>query len=92
METRPIIVYWLPYEDDREMVRLFSRHQDFVCCVMAKDNQEAIQKTIRIAQSTGVPHVKIMGVAIGREEWVNEESPLKDSSLKATNARNKTHI
>jgi len=92
METRPIIVYWLPYEDDREMVRLFSRHQDFVCCMMAKDNQEAIQKILQMAQSTGVPYVKIMGVAIGREECVNEESPLKDSSPKATNARNKTHI
>jgi hypothetical protein len=93
METKkPWLIYWLPYEDDREMVSLYSRYQDYVCCVMAENQKEAIQKTIQIAQSTGVPYVKIMGVAIGREEWVNEESPLKDSSPKATNARNKTHI
>lgn len=88
IETKPIIVYWLPYEDDREMVRLFSKYQNFVCCVMAKDNAEAIEKTIRIAKKTGVPHVKIMGIAVGREEWVNEFEPLRDNTPKAAAIRN----
>ena len=78
METKkPWVVYWLPYEDEREMVRLFSKHQDFVCCVMGKDHAEAIEKTIYIAKNSGVPHVKIMGISIGQEEWVNETAPLK---------------
>jgi hypothetical protein len=93
METKkPWLIYWLPYEDDREMVSLYSRYQDYVCCVMAENQKEAIQKTIRIAQNTGVPYVKIMGVAIGREEWVNEEIPLRDNTPRTTNIGNKTHI
>ena len=45
METKkPWLIYWLPYEDDREMVSLYSRYQDYVCCVMAENQKEAIQK------------------------------------------------
>lgn len=82
MENKPILVYWLPFLDDREMVSMFSKYQDFVCCVSASSGAEAIEKAIKIAKNTGVPHVKIIGLATGREEWIDEKLPLRDRMLK----------
>jgi hypothetical protein len=73
---KPYIVYFYPYED----VRFFEKQkhpQDYVCCVMAKDQKHAIEKTERIAVANGSRYIKIMGIANGRPEWVNEEMPLR---------------
>ena len=73
---KPIIVYFYPYEDERFFEK--QRHpQDYVCCVMAADAKEAIQKTEIIAVNNGTRYVKIMGIANGRPEWVNEHEPLR---------------
>jgi len=55
----------------------FNKNKDFSVCVMAENQEEAIRKTYIIAANyCGVDYIKIMGVANGREEWVNEERPL----------------
>ena len=45
---------------------------------MASSQKEAMSKTEIIAQNNGVKFVKFMGIAIGKEEWVNENEPLRD--------------
>ncbi len=50
---------------------------DYVCCIMARTIGEAIEKTEKIAlNQQGAQHIKIMGISNGREEWLNEDSPL----------------
>ncbi len=43
---------------------------------MAWTMDEAIEKTKKIATKGNDSFVKIMGVAKGKMEWVNEEAPL----------------
>lgn len=77
---KPTIVYFYPYEDER----FFEKQkypQDYVCCVMAKDSAEAIRKTRDIATSNGTKYLKIMGIATGREEWVNENEPIRHYNI-----------
>ena len=40
---------------------------------MAESSAEAIEKAKVIAQN---PNIKIMGIANGRESWVNEKAPM----------------
>jgi endonuclease III-like uncharacterized protein len=72
-EPKATVVYYLHYEDEREMQSAWSKRQDFVCCVWARTHREAIEKTKRIA---GGKHIKIMGLANGKPEWVNETKHL----------------
>jgi hypothetical protein len=72
-EAKPIVVYYLHYDDEREMQPAWSKRQDFVCCVWARTHEEAIAKTRAIA---GGSHIKIMGLANGKPEWVNETKHL----------------
>lgn len=77
LQTKPYIVYYLPYEDNRFFQRS-KKPEDYVCCVMAENQTEALRKTEIIAQNNGAKYVKFLGVATGREEWVNETTPLRD--------------
>jgi hypothetical protein len=70
---KPITVYYLHYYDEDHKNPAFGKYKDFVTCVMAEDTQEAIEKTKIIA---GNQNIKIMGIASGREEDVNEKHPL----------------
>lgn len=74
---KPYVVYYLHFKDDRFMEPNFNKNKDFCACVMAEDREEAIYKTkIIAARHCGDDHIKIMGIANGREEWVNEDKPL----------------
>jgi hypothetical protein len=70
---KPIVVYYLHYFDEEQREPAFSKWKDFSVCVMAKTQEEAIEKAKRIS---GNPNIKIMGLASGREEWVDETKPL----------------
>lgn len=74
--TKPYIVYFYPYEDERFFEKQ-KYSQDYVCCVMAKDQKHAIEKTEMIAVANGSRYIKIMGIANGKPEWVNETTPLR---------------
>lgn len=69
----PLVVYYLHYFDEDHRERAFNKFKDYAVCVMAETNEEAIEKAKTIA---GNHNIKIMGIARGREEWVNEKSPL----------------
>lgn len=70
---KPIVVYYLHYKDATLMERNFSNRTDYAACVMAEDSEHAIKK---VNMMLGGPHIKILGIAPGREEWVNEEAPI----------------
>lgn len=70
---KPITVYYLHYYDEEQKNPAYGKYKDFVACVMAEDNQEAIEKTKVIA---GNQNIKIMGIASGKEEDVNETRPM----------------
>ena len=70
---KPTVVYYLHYEDALHMEKAFNKYKDFSVCVMAESNEEAINKTRIIANN---PNIKIMGIANGREDWVNEKYPM----------------
>lgn len=74
---KPTVVYYLHYEDALHMERAFNKYKDFATCVMAESSEEAINKTKIIANN---PNIKIMGIANGREEWVNEKYPMGEGS------------
>ena len=70
---KPIVIYYLHYYDALHLERAFNKLKDFTICVMAENNDEAIEKAKIIANN---PNIKIMGVATGKEEWVNEFAPM----------------
>lgn len=70
---KPIVVYYLHYKDAQLMERNFNARKDYSACVMAENAEEAIKK---VNMMLGGAHIKIMGIAAGREEWVNENEPL----------------
>jgi hypothetical protein len=67
-------VYYAHYTNSREEQPNWNNLKDYVCCVMARTQGEAIEKTKRIAlKREGAVHLKIAGIGFGREEWVDEE-------------------
>jgi hypothetical protein len=71
------VVYYLHFKDDRFMEPNFNKNKDYCACVMAENQEEAIKKTqIIAARWCGDDHIKIMGIAKGHEDWVDEEKPL----------------
>lgn len=70
---KPILVYYLHYYDELRTEKAWNQFQNHVTCIMASNNQEAIEKTKLIVGNT---NIKIMGIANGKEEWVNELAPL----------------
>ena len=77
---KPILIYYLPYMDDREMQNAWKYHQKHCACVWAEDSKEAYDKLRAMIPYHEVPHIKVMGIATGRPEWVDEENPLTDST------------
>ena len=71
---KPMTVYYAHYTNSREEQPNWNNLKDYVCCVMARTQGEAIEKTKRIAlKREGAVHLKIAGIGFGREEWVDEE-------------------
>lgn len=73
----PMSVYYLHMKDERGANNNWNVCRDYVCCVMARTQKEAIEKVEKIALSQrGAKHIKVVGIGLGKEEWVNEEAPL----------------
>jgi hypothetical protein len=71
---RPYSVYYAHFKDHREAEPNWMKYKDYVCCIMARTTEEAIEKTKRIAlNQEGAKHIKILGVGFAREEWVDEQ-------------------
>lgn len=87
LQAKPYLVYFYPYEDERFFEKQ-KKPQDHVCCVMAETPKEAMNKTEVIARNHGVRFVKFMGIATGREEWVNEHTPLRGYERGPRNTNN----
>jgi hypothetical protein len=84
-EPVPMVVYYLHFEDDRFFVNNWNKCKDYVCCVMARTQNEAIEKTKEIAsKQNGFKHIKILGFGHAKKEWVNEEAPLTTDQDKYT--------
>jgi hypothetical protein len=75
---KPMTVYFLHFIDDRFFLNNWNKARDYACCVMARTQKEAIEKTMKIAmKDPNAKHVKILGIGHGKEEWVDEEKPLR---------------
>lgn len=76
-EYVPHVVYYLHYRDDRDMSPNWMKCQDYAARVMARTINEAKEKVEAIAiKQNGAMRVRIVGMAIGQADWVNEESPI----------------
>lgn len=74
---KPMLVYYLHYTDDRYFINNWKVCKDYVCCVSARTQLEAIEKVKAIAEKQpGHKHIKIMGFGHAKEEWINEDEPL----------------
>lgn len=87
---QPMLVYYLHYVDERHIINNWNVCRDYVACVSARTQLEAIEKVKAIAaKQPGHKTIKIMGFGHAKEEWINEEGPLvTDESYyrKAVNA------
>ena len=76
-EAKPHVVHYLHYRDERFMDPNWMRCQDYAACVMARTMQEAREKVEAIAmKSPGALKIKVVGITMGKPEWVNEGSPI----------------
>jgi len=67
-------VYYAHYKDDRFMLPNWMQFKDYVCVVSASSQQEAIEKTTKIAlNQPGAKYIKIAGIGFAKEEWIDEE-------------------
>jgi hypothetical protein len=74
---KPMSVYYLHFEDSREVVPNWKNCKDYVCCVMARTQKEAIEVTQYIALSQKkAKHLKILGIGHCKEEWTMCEQPM----------------
>ncbi len=74
---KPMSVYYLHFEDSREVVPNWKNCKDYVCCVMARTQKEAIEVTQYVALGQKkAKHVKILGIGHCKEEWTMCEQPM----------------
>lgn len=73
LEFKPIVIYYFHYKDEELREPAWSQKQDYVACVMARNVKEAQRKVKAMLPGS---HLKWMGVANGKPEWVDEEMPL----------------
>jgi endonuclease III-like uncharacterized protein len=69
------VVYYIHYYDERHMDPAWMSHGDYAACVMARTAGEAIEK-VKTMVEKGDTQIKVMGIATGPVDWVNEESPI----------------
>ena len=70
---RPMSVYYAHYKNSREAEPNWMKLKDYVCVVMARTQEEAVEKTKKIALNQhGAKHIKVVGIGYAKEEWVNE--------------------
>lgn len=75
---KPLIVYYLHYADESQRQRAYNKSKDCSVCVMAENAKEAITKAKLIANNQ---NIKIMGVANGTHDLVDETAPLGDKIM-----------
>jgi hypothetical protein len=76
-DYKPFTVYYYHFVDERHVMNNWKVCRDYACCVMAKDQTDAIQKTRDIALSqSGAIDIKIMGIGHGKEEWAKLPQPM----------------
>lgn len=79
---KPMTVYYLHFNDTREVEPNWMKCQDYVCCVMARTQNEAIEVTKYIAlDQKKAKHVKILGIGHCKEEWTNYEQPMRTQEM-----------
>ena len=79
---KPMTVYYLHFNDAREVEPNWMKCQDYVCCVMARTQNEAIEVTKYIAlDQKKAKHVKILGIGHCKEEWTDYEQPMRTDEM-----------
>mgnify|MGYP003657283686 CR=1 FL=1 len=74
---KPMSVYYVHFEDEREVFPNWKNCKDHVCCVMARTNKEAIEVTKSIAlDQEHARHIKILGIGHCKEEWTDFPQPM----------------
>lgn len=82
-EFKPMSVYYLHFEDERGFINNWNRCKDYVCCVMARTQKEAIEITESIAlQQNGAMHIRVLGIGHGKQEWTEMVQPLRSDNEK----------
>jgi len=77
-QWKPMSVYYLHYEDERGFVNNWNKCRDYVCCVMARTQNEAIEKTKKIALSQDMAkNIKVLGIGFCEFEWTKLPQPIK---------------
>ncbi len=74
---KPYVIYYLHYKDEDLRIPNWNNKTDFVACVMAEDMDKAIYKVKLFTYG----FIKIMGVSIGKPEWVNENGPMDNGEV-----------
>lgn len=73
-ETRSYTVYYSHVLNERTGESNLKYCPDYVCCVNASSQEEAIEKTKLIAlNQPNARYIKIVGIGYANLEWVNEK-------------------
>lgn len=77
-EFKPMSVYYLHFKDDRGAINNWNRCVDYVCCVMARTQEEAIEITESISLSQpNAMYIKVVGIGFCEEEWTKMPQPMR---------------
>lgn len=74
---KPYVIYYLHFKDEDLRIPNWNTKGDFVACVMAEDMEIAINKV----KAFTCGFIKIMGVGMGKPEWVNENGPMDNGEI-----------
>lgn len=82
-EAKPMSVYYLHYEEEREVINNWNKCSDYVCCIMARTQNEAIEITKSIAlRQKNAKHIKVLGIGFCKEEWTQMVQPMRTDEKK----------
>ena len=75
---QPYSVFYLHYKDERFAENHWNTCHDYVCCVMADSQADAIEATKYIAgnQNKAI-YIKVIGVGHCKEEWTHLPQPMR---------------
>ena len=76
-DLQPFTIYYMHFVDERHIINNWNVCRDYACCVMAKDQLDAIEKTRAIALNQKyAKEIKVIGIGHGKEEWTKLPQPL----------------
>lgn len=77
LDYRPMSVYYLHMEDTRALIPNWNKCKDYVCCVMARTQNEAIEMTRSIAlDNQDAIDIKVLGIGHCKPEWTDYPQPM----------------